>query len=235
MTSMNSHQVYALHGFLGAPAEWQDFTFIDHQVVLERPDLGLWQWAELFNAEASKIDGHRILVGYSLGGRLAMHALIAEPKLWSAAILISAHTGLRCQRERDIRLSKDRLWANKFLQLPWNELLQEWNKNPIFGGKPFAHQKQEQHFERHALSQQLQNWSLAKQEYLTPLLKEVKTPILYIAGECDEKFRLIAEDFREFSIAGIAPGAHHRVPWENSEYFINTTETFIKESIRYDS
>src|SRR6476661_7376674 len=98
--------IHALHGFLGLPRDWDLFEsavqdhrgrpvrLVKHNLWEELAaldDKSLRSWAREFN---SNIEGKNILVGYSMGGRLAMHALIDDHTKWSGAVFISAHPGL---------------------------------------------------------------------------------------------------------------------------------------------
>lgn len=71
--------IEALHGFLGLPRDWHGFDFAAHdliQIAKPAPKQGLWHWASCLN----KLSRDKsILVGYSLGGRLALHALLYQP------------------------------------------------------------------------------------------------------------------------------------------------------------
>ena len=117
--------IYALHGFLGKPSDWD---FLDLQNI-HAPNLhqapqakDFWNWAEDFNREVAAQDDAPILLAYSMGGRLALHALLQGPKLWKAAIIVSAHTGLQSEQERTARLQSDAKLAEDFLHQPWAEV-----------------------------------------------------------------------------------------------------------------
>src|SRR5258708_3665465 len=97
--------IYALHGVLGLASDWDFLKSRMHEHDFEAEDLwksfsgtDLKTWAEQKSQalihQTSQGSGPRILLGYSLGGRLAMHLLLAQPKLWDAAIFISANPGL---------------------------------------------------------------------------------------------------------------------------------------------
>ena len=97
-------KIYALHGFLGLPSDWAEFNGLEgvslFDTRLPAPSAGLTQWGKAFNAFA---EPGSLLLGYSLGGRLALHALCDNPGRWQGAILISAHPGLRCSKEKETR------------------------------------------------------------------------------------------------------------------------------------
>jgi 2-succinyl-6-hydroxy-2,4-cyclohexadiene-1-carboxylate synthase len=59
-----------------------------------------------------------------MGGRLAMHALLESPELWSAAILVSANPGLPAADHpgRAQRMASDESWARRFESDPWEQV-----------------------------------------------------------------------------------------------------------------
>ncbi|MBA2727615.1 MAG: alpha/beta fold hydrolase [Parachlamydiaceae bacterium] len=221
------HNIFALHGFLGLPTDWELFDSITHPIGVENDGFDLWHWSRSFNSSVKKTASKNILIGYSLGGRLAMHSLISNPDLWDAAIIISANPGLQSVKEREARLISDEHWAQRFLNDPWAPLMHDWNANAVFGNRPFPYLREESAFDRKQLSSLLVNWSLGKQESLHARLKQLSLPILYLAGEHDKPFCSIADQFRDFAEVSIIPDAAHRVPWDNPKNFMNKIDIFI--------
>jgi|694.fasta_scaffold26243_9 2-succinyl-6-hydroxy-2,4-cyclohexadiene-1-carboxylate synthase len=223
--------IIALHGFLGSPADWVPFReMITHPLALDREELPFREWALYFNQTKVPKVGKNLLIGYSLGARLAMHILLDNPSLWAGAIFISGHPGLKTKEEQQARLSSDRHWAQRFLTEPWDLLIQEWNRNPIFDNRPFAVDHLEQDFDRKTLANQLCHWSLGHQENLRPQLKKLNIPLLFMSGEKDSKFSAIAQECTFASIA-IIPGVAHRIPWENPVLFQEQVELFAKRLV----
>lgn len=221
--------IYALHGFLGLPSDWSPFSFITHPISITHSELNMNEWGNEFNKTVKRNDGKNILLGYSMGGRLAMHALLNDPTVWAGVVLVSAHPGLETDQERVNRLKNDQKWAERFLKDPWEPLMKEWNSNPVFGSQPFPFPRDEKMFDRKQLSRQLINWSLGNQKPLFNRLKKLSTPLFIIAGESDTKFCKIAEIFTPFSRVSIIPNAAHRVPWDQPDVFSNQFLNFIKD------
>ncbi|MCX6865074.1 MAG: hypothetical protein NTV46_02435, partial [Verrucomicrobia bacterium] len=82
--------------------------------------------------EESRGNG-RALLGYSMGGRLALHALLEENPPWQAAIIVSAHPGLEAEAERETRRTADAAWAHQALTGNWQEFLAAWDAQPMLG------------------------------------------------------------------------------------------------------
>jgi 2-succinyl-6-hydroxy-2,4-cyclohexadiene-1-carboxylate synthase len=225
-----SCNLYALHGFLGLPSDWDVFDKITYKPELNNETLSLWGWADQFNESIPFSNKKNLLLGYSLGGRLAMHALIANPAIWDGAIFVSANPGLDSIEERNLRFNTDRQWSQKILENPWENLLQDWNKQEVFQNRPVPFTRSESQFDRDRLSKQIVNWSVGSQESLIEKMQNLEIPILYVAGECDAKFKVLAEQFKSFAEVSIVPDAAHRVPWDQPQKFSELINHFV---IRY--
>lgn len=199
--------LHFLHGFMGLPLDWGPVALdlksrlADRQVQfhmhnlwkdLERlPEPSLKNWALQF---AQKLPPERnILVGYSMGGRLAMHFPVWEQKKIAGMCLIASHPGLETEGEKVVRAKQDQLWAEKFETLPWDDVIKEWNSQKIFVYDRIRPPRKEADFSRPLLASALRNWSLSKQENIVPRLKEFQFPIYYFHGERDEKFADVAK------------------------------------------
>ncbi len=74
-----------------------------------------------------------ILIGYSLGGRIALyHACRDRPAGLRGLFVEGAHPGLGNQEARDDRLRHDRAWAQRFAQQPLSQVLDDWYRQPVF-------------------------------------------------------------------------------------------------------
>jgi 2-succinyl-6-hydroxy-2,4-cyclohexadiene-1-carboxylate synthase len=230
---------YCLHGFLGLPSDWD---FLEPASPLELRKINVFQtlspatgasmadWAQAFNAQVANETSEsalrpRILVGYSMGGRLALHALLAQPELWDAAILISTNPGLPdgSTPERRERVIQDERWATRFESDTWDTVLADWDALPVFrwhgGGKPAVLQRPEADFTRADLAGALRSWSAGVQADLSGPLSRLQMPLGWVVG---------AEDTKYVEIAALLDGkvgttflrAGHRAPWENPSDFL---------------
>jgi 2-succinyl-6-hydroxy-2,4-cyclohexadiene-1-carboxylate synthase len=203
--------ITALHGFLGLPSDW-DF--------LRRGGLDVLAP----NLRDIPREGDTLL-GYSLGGRLALHALLDGAR-YRNAVIVSA--GLGVEEGREARLARDEHWADRFEHGEWYTLMRDWSAQPIFGGH--AMPRHESDFDRHELARQLREWSPAALPPVAARLHEIEIPVLWIAGSRDAKY--VAEARRAVELLPnaelwIAEGAAHRVPWEQPEAFAAQVREFI--------
>src|SRR5687767_12547154 len=130
-------RIVCLHGFLGRPSDWMPiqraFSDLIPGVQCEAVDIfsslrtfkskSMVDWAKSFNREQkSKHVERNLLIGYSMGGRLALQAAMDKPGLWDEVILVSSHPGLTSEDDKSKRLVSDLEWAEKFSNMPWNEV-----------------------------------------------------------------------------------------------------------------
>jgi len=211
----------ALHGFLGRGGDWDGILPAEWQ----RPD-----WLPFFHDARDLDDVARslnaigsgdVLLGYSMGGRIAMHMLIAEPKRWRRAIIVSAAPGIP-EADRAARTESDRRWADRFRKDDWSAVISDWNAQPVFRhDPPDSLPRRKSDFDLEALARALEVGSVARQRDLRPELAAVDIPIRFIAGAQDAKYAQLAEE-----CAALNPNfdcrildAGHRVPWGATDAF----------------
>jgi 2-succinyl-6-hydroxy-2,4-cyclohexadiene-1-carboxylate synthase len=161
-----------------------------------------------------------VLLGYSMGGRLALDLL--QRQRFDRAIVISA--GLNAPDEA--RKLRDEEWARRFESEEWASLLRAWNAQEVFGGQVV--ERREEDFDRTELARQLREYSPAVLP--PPRLEVIETPVLWIAGERDAKYVDIAKRAvarLPHAELWICPDAGHRVPWEQPDALVARIRNFI--------
>ncbi|MDA0874176.1 MAG: alpha/beta fold hydrolase [Bacteroidetes bacterium] len=235
-----------LHGFLGDPA-----TFDVLVEGLDGPALKLDlgepfpvtdQLSAGLDAEADRLLGviasHGIddfdLLGYSLGGRVAMHMARRASDRVQRLVLESAHPGLDSEAEREARRAHDARWAER-IRKAWPAVLNEWYDQAVFAslaGTPLRdtllHEKSDQDPE--VAARQLEAWSLGRQANLWPFLGTWNRPILFISGEMDGRYTGVGE--RLATASGpirhlIVEGAGHVVHREQPGPYLAALRSFL--------
>lgn len=234
--------LFALHGFLGLPTDWEILKgkmldsvqvipidlFNSSNIYVDHNLKGAARELNLFAKKNSS--SPRILMGYSLGGRLSLHALIDSPNVWQGAIIISAHPGLVTKEEKEERLKLDSNWEKLFASAEWNALLSTWNQQAIFTTQTST-PRFEKDFSRETLCKVLKKWSLSQQDNLRDQIGKLTIPILWIVGANDRKYVNIAKDIQlqnPLSNIWIAPHASHRVPWDMTDDFLLRINSFFQ-------
>jgi 2-succinyl-6-hydroxy-2,4-cyclohexadiene-1-carboxylate synthase len=170
----------------------------------------------------------RVLLGYSMGARLALHALL-DGGPWDAAVLVAPHPGLESETERAARRESDAEWAGRALTGDWREFLALWNAQPVLADSTRLPLVSE--LRRREVARSFMDWSLGAQEPLWERLGEIQCPVLWCVGERDGKFRALAERALPLLPRGelwVAPGAGHRVPWDAPEAFAAKVGEFLE-------
>jgi 2-succinyl-6-hydroxy-2,4-cyclohexadiene-1-carboxylate synthase len=163
-----------------------------------------------------------ILAGYSMGGRIALHAaFILKPE---RLILVGASPGLQDATERTERKRADDALADRIEQIGIEAFATEWGAQPLFEGQPervsAAAYADRLRNTPHGLAAALRGLGTGVMEPLWDRLPELDLPVTLIVGERDAKFRAIAESMRERlprAELTVVPGAGHAAQLERPE------------------
>jgi len=240
-------ECWCLHGAVGVAADWRGLAkrlaasgigsrAVDLWRFLESAPLSLAEFGTALNADAGgevfRGTG-RSLLGYSMGGRMALHSLLEKGHPWQAAVLVSTHPGLASAAERAERLAADAAWAAQAFGGDWQRFLDAWNAQPVLGTTAIRDAQAARALvtRRREVARSFMDWSLGAQQALWERLGEITIPVLWVAGEQDEKFLALAHRAASLSPRArlaVAPACGHRVPWENEAWLAETTARFLK-------
>lgn len=240
-------ECWCLHGSVGMAADWRGFSkqlatsgigtrAVDLWRFLDCCPMPLPDLAKSLNAEGSGeiLRGSgRSLLGYSMGGRIALHALLEPNHSWQAAVIVSANPGLENDAERAARRASDTEWATRALTGNWQQFLEAWNSQPLLGTAAMRDTPMSNGLvqRRREIARSFVDWSLGVQQPLWQRLSEISVPVLWIAGENDPKYRALAARAAALtpgSSLAIAPNSGHRAPWEAEAWFADTVSRFLK-------
>ena len=211
------------HGQSDAPDDPQRYT-IEHcqqDILAALQELGV-----------SK--GQAILLGYSMGGRIALYAAFSG--FFRALILESASPGLEDHVERERRRISDETLAASIEREGVEAFIERWEKLPLFDSQktlPLECREtlRRQRLQNRAigLAQSLRGVGLGVQPSLYARLPTLQIPVLLIAGELDTKFTAIARHMARAlpqAQVRIIPGAGHTVHLEQPEEFVSLVGDF---------
>jgi 2-succinyl-6-hydroxy-2,4-cyclohexadiene-1-carboxylate synthase len=152
-------------------------------------------------------DARFTLCGYSMGGRIALHAALTLGDRVERLVLVGASPGLADPAEREARRVADEALAARIEAIGVEAFAREWGAQPLFAGQPervaaAAHADRLRNTPA-GLAAALRGLGTGVMEPLWDRLGELTIPVTLVVGERDDKFRAIAE-----RMAGAIPDAH---------------------------
>ena len=164
------------------------------------------------------------LAGYSMGGRIALHAALQLQPQLDRLVLIGASPGLADPAEREARRAADEALAERIEAIGVEAFVTEWGAQPLFAGQPervaaAAHADRLRNRPA-GLAAALRGLGTGAMEPLWERLGELTIPVTLVTGERDAKFREIAERMAERLPAArlvVVPGAGHAAHLEQPE------------------
>lgn len=243
------YQAVFLHGFLGSGADWKPLfselkapsgrdiapDYLQEQ-LLSPTHSPLSEWGRLFLSwcENRKLPMKKtILVGYSMGGRLALHAMRASEFSFAKIILISAHPGLSQDDDetREQRRIHDQNWAAELEKGRWEDVIKRWNSLPVFAGSAAEPCRLQEEAHRHLHAASLRRWSLSFQQDFQQDLMAYPEKFHYVVGERDSKYCALWNQLALTSnrLRGkIIEGSGHRVLFDQPRLLAEEIERVIE-------
>jgi 2-succinyl-6-hydroxy-2,4-cyclohexadiene-1-carboxylate synthase len=243
-----------LHGFTGSAAGWgshlETFAACGWRVIaLDLPGHGqsdapdepqyysmecCQQYILAALKELGVKQGEAVLLGYSMGGRIALYTAFSG--FFRALILESASPGLEDPVEREQRRISDEALAASIERDGVPAFVDRWEKLPLFASQRTlppetqeALRSQRLNNRASGLARSLRGVGTGAQPSLIARLPTLHIPALLIAGELDTKFTAIARSMAQAlpqSQLHIVPGAGHAVHLEQPEEFDMLVEDF---------
>lgn len=207
--------IVALHGFTGSTATWRNLaSSLPNVRVVAIDCIGHGKTAvpaevSRFSMEEQLQDLEEIftqlnlenftLLGYSMGGRIALSYAIAYPERIEKLILESASPGLRTSEERIERCQKDNMLADKIGMNGIPSFVDAWEKIALFESQKRLPESVQHMIRTERLAQceaglagSLRGIGTGMQPSNWPYLADLAVPVLLITGSIDEKFCQIA-------------------------------------------
>ncbi len=165
-----------------------------------------------------------ILVGYSMGGRIALHTTLAVPGLVERLVLIGAGPGLADSAEREQRRRADEALAERIEAVGVAAFAEEWGAQALFAGQD-ERVAAAAHADRlrntpHGLAAALRGLGTGVMTPLWDRLPQLGIPVTLVVGARDAKFRVIAERMATAlpdARLHVVEGAGHAVPLERPD------------------
>ena len=252
----NGSSLLLLHGFTGCKENWdwlimqfepqrrvialdllghgQSSAPKDHlRYAMERTAADLKTFLDTLNIP--EVD----LLGYSMGGRLALYFALTYPWMVNSLVLESASPGLEGIDLQKLRRLSDEALADRIEQNGILAFVEEWESLPLFASQArlsdAVRQKlheQRIHNDPLGLAYSLRGMGSGAQPSLWERLCELHLPVLLIVGALDEKFTAINLRMKN-SISGarleIVPDAGHSVHLEQPLAYERLLRDFLKD------
>ena len=254
----NRPLILFLHGFMGNSHEFDRATslLVDdfHCLKIDLPGHGKTQvldddcytMAKTADGLINLLDELKIkqcfLVGYSMGGRLALYLTLNFPQYFNKVILESATPGLSTKEERLERVKRDEQIARKLERSiekdDFIKFLDNWYSQEIFGNiknHPQFKSMIENRLQNNPveLAKSLRLMGTGVQPSLWEKLAENKVPLLLLVGGKDNKFVDINTRMAQVNNLydlKIINNASHNIHLENTSVFVeNIRDFFIKK------
>lgn len=246
--------IVCLHGFTGSTATWKDLAarLKNDAQVITIDLMGHGQTDSPETIEAYTMDRQLLilealfdhlqitsftLLGYSMGGRIALSYALAYPQRVNRLLLESASPGLKLAEERAARRKNDALLAERIEREGMANFVGFWENIPLFASQkrlPEAVQQQIR-LERQSqgpegLANSLKGIGTGSQPSNWDKLSTLTLPVLLITGALDKKFVLISREMKKQlpnSKQIIVEDVGHAIHVENPSLFATIVKKYI--------
>jgi len=244
-----------LHGFMGSVHDWDavvnewgdrpsciaidlpghgktDVTGTEEQYAMPSTAQGIVQLLDALDIRRCG------LVGYSMGGRLALYLALQYPERFCCVALESASPGLHTANEQDTRRTNDAALAQTLRSTNFEQFIEQWYQQPLFASLnqhlsfPSVMNRRLRN-DPNLLARSLQWMGTGQQPSLWDALGKSTTPLLLIVGEHDTKYRQIASEIgdRHPNCTTVTvPNCGHTVHVEQPAQFLTHIRTFVQSS-----
>ncbi len=243
-----------LHGFLGSGSDWLPVTrelqndyccmMVDlpghgsaNLLQTQPPEDFFIQTVDALAALLSQSASSPCsLVGYSMGGRIALALLLRHPELFSKAVIISASPGLKTEKERIDRQEHDEKVARK-IERSFDSFIEAWYEQPLFATLKSHPIFKEVESERKIndpqnLALALRLLGTGRQPSFWDELKNNSVPVSFFTGEKDERYVEIGHQMVKLSPESdleIFSHCGHTLHLENSDLFLDRLKNFFNQ------
>ena len=246
-----------LHGFTGTALTWEPFLdgwsefrclavdIIGHGLSDAPADVSRYSPDRVVDDLTVLLDELSVrsaaVLGYSMGGRLALNLALRAPPMVRAVILESTNPGIEDSNDREARIEKDEALARRITDEGIARFVDNWANQPVFSSQsslptPTRTKLREQRLgnDPRGLANCLRGLGLGRQGPLWSRLDSVSAPVLLLAGSLDRKYcelgQRMANAFPRAKLE-IVPEAGHAVHLEQPESFSAIVSKFLREHL----
>ena len=178
-------------------------------------------------------DAGTVPVGYSMGGRIVLHAALAEPGRWPAMVLVGVSAGVE---DPDARRASDEELAAWIERSDIADVVERWERQPVFSTQSpelvEAQRPGRLSFEPAELGALLRSAGRGAMPSVWDRLPELELPVLLLAGALDEKYAAAGERMASLLPNGAfaaIPDAGHAPQLEQPAAVAGATDRFCRD------
>lgn len=156
---------------------------------------------------------HTVPVGYSMGGRIVLHAALADPRRWPALVLVGVSAGVK---DPDERRAADEELAAWIERAPIEDVVARWERQPVFATQSeevvAAQRPGRLSHEPAELARLLRTHGQGTTPAVWAQLSHLRLPVLCLVGALDEHYVAAGRRMASLLPNGICrtiPGAGH--------------------------
>jgi 2-succinyl-6-hydroxy-2,4-cyclohexadiene-1-carboxylate synthase len=191
--------------------------------------------AELYGAAPAG----SVVVGYSMGGRLLLHAAVAQPERFSAIAVVGATAGIEDEDERRARREADLELAAWMETASIEEVVDRWEALPVFEGQSpelvEAQRSGRLSHDPRELATLLRTAGQGASPAIWDRIGKLPMPLLAIAGERDERYVDAAHRLASLAPAGassVIAGAGHAAHLERPGLVAAELVRFLEANVQ---
>lgn len=259
ITGYGKEVIVFLHGFTGSHKSWDPFlSLLDQQYTLITIDLighgltdapvdidryDITQTTADLIALIDQLNIDKVhVVGYSMGGRVAITLAALYPERVASLFLESTTAGLRTELECEERRKNDELLAQKIEQEGLSTFIDFWEQIPLFSSQQSLPENVKHQLRSERLSHQpiglansLRGMGTGSMPSWWDRLTKFTMPVHMVSGELDHKFCQIAKQMKKENDRfqhSIVSGAGHTIHLEKPQEFSELLYRFYIDNMQ---
>ena len=224
---------------MGHPSDWDDVRAAFPEYVTSAVEIEpASDWQSSLKQLSESTCEQSVLIGYSMGARLALGLALEYPHRYEGLIFVSGNPGLESDDACEQRREADEQVAKKIEAGLVEPFLKDWYQASVFAALPEEIRKVEI---QRKMARCSTHWpailranSVSQQPNYWPRLNELSIPTVVVAGELDEKYSKIAAKIAEESdspdlSAQVVSECGHMVHREQPTALVQIIRDFVDE------
>ena len=241
--------IVALHGFGGSswdftmlaensPYRWVGIDLLGHGMSNKPTDSSAYRLRSQLQLLDRHLQEQHILLGYSMGGRLALHYTLTDLGHCCGLVLVGTTPGIVDEDSRQSRKQWDEQMAHQLEEKGSKIFFDEWAKLPIIQSQERIPYKYRQAMKRcrtnndaHAVAASMRGFGSGAMPHCWSEISQLTIPILMIVGAEDQKYIPIANQMKNVQPAAelhLIANAGHCAHLEQPEAFQSILNEWIR-------